>query len=56
MLKVFDSTSSSDINSSDGQVVGASASEAVDSGLIPGRVKLMTLQLVFPAFLFDAQH
>ena len=45
-----------DINSSDGQVVTASASGAVDLGLIPGRVKPMTLKLVFIASLLDAQH
>ena len=31
-------------------------SRAVDLGLIPSRVKLMTLILVFTAFLLDAQH
>ena len=43
-------------NSSDGRVVRASASGAVDSGLIPSRVKPMTLKLVFTASLLDAQH
>ena len=33
-----------------------SASEAVDLGLIPSRVKPMTLKLLFTAFLPDAQH
>ena len=38
-------------------MVKASASEAVDSGLIPSRVKPMTLKLVFAAAsLLDAQH
>ena len=37
-------------------VVRASASEAVDSGLIPNRVKPMTLELIFSASLIDAQH
>ena len=35
---------------------GASVSGAVDLGLIPIRVKLMTLKLVFTASLLDAQH
>ena len=43
-------------NSSDGRVVRASASEAVDLGLIPSRVEPMTLKLVFTASLLDAQH
>ena len=43
-------------NSSDGRVNRSSASEAVDSGLIPSRVKPMTLKLVFTAFLLDAQR
>ena len=34
----------------------ASASEAADSGLIPGLVKSMTLKLAFIASLLDAQH
>ena len=42
--------------SSDGLVVRASASGAVDLGLIPSRVKPMTLKLVFTASLLDAQH
>ena len=37
-------------------VVGASSSGAVDSGLIPSRVKPTTLKLVFTASLLDAQH
>ena len=43
-------------NSSDGQVVRASALGAVDLGLIPSRVIPMILKLVFIASLFDAQH
>ena len=43
-------------NSSKGGVVKASASEAVDLGLIPIRVKLMTLKLVLTTSLLDAQH
>ena len=37
-------------------MVRASASEAADSGLIPSRVKPMTLKLVFTASRLDAQH
>ena len=44
------------LNSSDGRVVRASASESVDSASIPSRVKSLTLKLVFTAFLLDAQH
>ena len=33
-----------------------SVSEAVDLGLIPSRVKPMTLKLLFTASLLDAQH
>ena len=40
----------------DGRVVRVSASEAVDSGLIPSRVKRLTLKLVFAASLLDVQH
>ena len=43
-------------NSSNGRVVRASFSGAIDSGLIPSRVKLMTLKLLFAASLRDAQH
>ena len=43
------------INSSDGPMVRASAAGAVDLGLIPSRVKPMTLKLVFTATLLDAQ-
>ena len=43
-------------NSSDGRVVRASASGAVDLSLIPSRVKPMTLKLVFTASPLDAQH
>ena len=42
--------------SSDSRVIRASASGAVDLGLIPSRVKPMTLQLVFTASLLDVQH
>ena len=35
---------------------GASVSRAVDSGLIPSRVKPMTLKLIFTASLLDVQH
>ena len=41
---------------SDGQVLRASASEAVDLCLIPSRVKPMTLKLLFAVSLLDAQH
>ena len=47
------------VANSDGQMVGKSIhywSCRVDSGLIPSRVKPMTLKLVFTAFLLDAQH
>ena len=44
------------LQSSDGRVVRASASGAVDLGLIPSRIKPMTLKLVFTAFLLGAQH
>ena len=43
-------------NSSDGRVVRASASRAVDLGVISSLVKPMTLRWVFPAFLLDALH
>ena len=45
-------------SSSDGRVVGlrASALGAVDLGLVPSRIKLITLKLVFTASLLDAQH
>ena len=43
-------------DSSDDQAVRASASGAVDLGLIPSRVKPMTLKLVFTVFLLDAQR
>ena len=45
----------SDGNSSDGQVIKASAFGVVDSGLILSRVKPMTVKLVFTASLLDAQ-
>ena len=37
-------------------MVRASASGVVDSGLIPSRVKPMTIKLVFTASLLDAEH
>ena len=40
----------------DGRVVRVSASAAVDLGLIPSRVKPITLKLVFTAPLLDAHH
>ena len=43
-------------NDSDGRVVRAFASEVVDLGLIPSRVKPMTLKLVFTAYLLDVQN
>ena len=44
-------------NSSDGEVVRTFASGAVNiMGLIPNRVKPMTVKLVFTAFLLDVQH
>ena len=46
----------SDLNNSDSRVVRASAPGAIDSALIPSRVKPTTSKLVFTAFLFDAQH
>ena len=39
-----------------GRVVRASISGSVDSGLIPIRVKPMTLKLVFTASLLDVQN
>ena len=44
------------IYGSDGRVVRASASGAVDSGLIPSPVKPMILKLVITAFLLDVQQ
>ena len=44
------------MNSSDGRVVKASASGAVDLDLIPNRVKPMTVKLIFTASLLNAQH
>ena len=38
-----------------GQVVGASTQAALHSGLIPSRVKPMTIKLAFTASLLDAQ-
>ena len=42
-----------DIENLDDRVIRASAFGAVDSGLIPSRVKPMTIKLVFTASLFD---
>ena len=42
------------LSSSDGRVVKAYASVTVDSGLIPSRVKPMTLKLLFTTSLLDA--
>ena len=44
------------MNSSDGRVVRASASGAVDLDLISNRVKPMTVKLIFTASLLNAQH
>ena len=44
------------VYSSDGRVVRASASIAVNLGFIPSRVKPITLKSVFTASLLDAQH
>ena len=43
-------------NNSDGRVVRVYASEAVDTGLIPSRVKPMTSKSVVTATLLDAQR
>ena len=43
-------------NSSDGLVETAYASGAAGSGVIPSRVKPMTLKLAFATSLLDAQH
>ena len=43
-------------NSRDGQVIRASAFRAVDSGLIPSRVKPITSKSVFTISSHDAQH
>ena len=47
---------SSSINSSDGRADRASAAGAVDSGLIPSRVKPMTSKYAFTASLLDVRH
>ena len=41
---------------SSGTDLRASATEAVDTGSIPGRVKPKTVKLVFTAFLLDVQQ
>ena len=43
-------------NSRDGQLLRASASRTVDSGLIPSVVKPMTFKLVFTVSPLDAPH
>ena len=43
------------LNSADDQVVRASASGVVNSGLITSRVKPMTLKLLFTVSMLDAQ-
>ena len=53
-LIVFDICVNHCLNISDGRVVRASASGAVDSSLIPIWVKPMTLKLVFTSSLLDA--
>ena len=45
-----------DFDSVNGKVVRASASRAVELGLILSQVKPMALNLVFTASLLDAQH
>ena len=47
------SSPNSSLNSSDVQVVKAFASEALDLGLIPSRVKPMTLKSIFTSSLLD---
>ena len=37
-------------------MISTIASGAVDSGLIPSRVKSLTVKLVFTAYLIDTQH
>ena len=44
------------LSSSNSRVVRASASGAVDLGLIPSLVKPMPLELLFTVSPFDAQH
>ena len=44
------------VDKRNGRVVRASASGAADLGLIPRRVKPMTLKLVLTTSLLDAQH
>ena len=43
-------------NSSVERVVEGSASEAVDSGLIPNQIQSMTVKSVFTVPCVDAQH
>ena len=56
MFKTHESLKCKLFNSLDGPVDRASASGAVVSGLIPSRVKPMTLKLVFTVSLLDAQQ
>ena len=44
------------ISNSDGRVVRASASEAVDSGVIPSQGEPVILKLIFTASLLGAQQ
>ena len=44
------------VGASDGKVVRAFVSEAAASGLIPNRVKLMNIKMVFTTSLLDAQR
>ena len=44
------------LDSSDGRVVRASASVAVDLDLLSSRIKPITLKSVFTVSLIDAQH
>ena len=53
----LDSRSVTDLKKSlDGRVFRASASGAVDSGLISSQIKPSNVKLVFTALLLDAQH
>ena len=56
-LKIdYDAETRTKLNSSDGRVVRASASGAVDLGVIPSQVKPLTRKLVFIVSPLDAQH
>ena len=56
MFKTHESLKCKLFNSLDGAVDRASASGTVVSGLVPSRVKPMTLKLVFTVSLLDAQQ